>query len=154
MDTADRDCRLYNVFGILQAGNGCFRNETFLRYHESGGDGQRAFHFVLGNDTRTAVTSTLSASVRHHRLKKTEGRKVRRDSCFTLSTRTLPYRLPSKRLWHNGRAARATLATAALTYNSNKELYAQKVVSEFSLKTAENAYLPPRHSSRRAKPRR
>lgn len=38
-------------------------------------------------------------------------------------------------------AARAALATAALTYNSNKELYAQKVVSEFSLKTAENAYL-------------
>lgn len=41
----------------------------------------------------------------------------------------------------NVEAARAALATAALTYNSNKELYAQKVVSEFSLKTAENAYL-------------
>ena len=38
-------------------------------------------------------------------------------------------------------AARAALATAELTYNSNKELYAQKVVSEFSLKTAENSYL-------------
>ena len=67
MDTADRDCRLYNVFGILQAGIGCFRNETFLRYHESGGDGQRAFHFVLGNDTRTAGHRHLSASVGHHR---------------------------------------------------------------------------------------
>ena len=33
------------------------------------------------------------------------------------------------------------MATAELTYNSNKELYAQKVVSEFSLKTAENTYL-------------
>ena len=31
--------------------------------------------------------------------------------------------------------------SAELTYKSNKELYAQKVVSEFSLKTAENSYL-------------
>ena len=38
-------------------------------------------------------------------------------------------------------AARAATSTAELTYKSNKELYAQKVVSEFSLKTAENSYL-------------
>lgn len=38
-------------------------------------------------------------------------------------------------------AARAALGTAELTYKSNKELYAQKVVSEFSLKTTENSYL-------------
>ncbi len=38
-------------------------------------------------------------------------------------------------------AARAAMSTAELTYQSNKELYAQKVVSEFSLKTAENSYL-------------
>ena len=41
----------------------------------------------------------------------------------------------------NVEAARAALGTAELTYKSNKELYAQKVVSEFSLKTAENTYL-------------
>ena len=41
----------------------------------------------------------------------------------------------------NVEAARAALGTAELTYKSNKELYAQKVVSEFSLKTAENSYL-------------
>ena len=29
MDTADRDCRLYSVDGILQAGTGC-RSETFF----------------------------------------------------------------------------------------------------------------------------
>ena len=41
----------------------------------------------------------------------------------------------------NVKSAKAGLATAELTYNSNKELYAQKVVSEFSLKTSENSYL-------------
>ena len=33
------------------------------------------------------------------------------------------------------------IGSRELTYNSNKELYAQKVVSEFSLKTSENSYL-------------
>ena len=33
------------------------------------------------------------------------------------------------------------MATAELTYNSNKELFAKKVVSEFTLRTSENQYL-------------
>lgn len=36
---------------------------------------------------------------------------------------------------------KAALATASLSYDSNKELYAQKVVSDYTLKTAENNYL-------------
>ena len=56
----------------------------------------------------------------------TEGQKVRRgQSLFIIDQ--VPYK--------------AALGTAELTYKSNKELYAQKVVSEFSLKTAENSYL-------------
>ena len=39
------------------------------------------------------------------------------------------------------KSAKAGLATAELTYNSKKELFAKKVVSEFDLKTAENSYL-------------
>lgn len=53
----------------------------------------------------------------------------------------VPYKAALKTAVANVEAARAALATAELTYNSNKELYAQKVVSEFSLKTAENSYL-------------
>ena len=53
----------------------------------------------------------------------------------------IPYRAALKTAVANVEAARAAMATAELTYNSNKELYAQKVVSEFSLKTAENTYL-------------
>lgn len=37
--------------------------------------------------------------------------------------------------------AEANLATAELTYQSAKELHAQKVVSDFNLKTNRNAYL-------------
>lgn len=41
----------------------------------------------------------------------------------------------------NVAAARASLATAQLTYNSKQELFRQKVVSEFDLNTAANALL-------------
>ena len=142
MDTADRDCRLYNVFGILQAGIGCFRNETFLCYHESGGDGQRAFHFVLSNDTRDGqdidIYPQVSGTI--EKLCVTEGQKVRRGQLLFIIDQ-VPYKAALKTAVANVEAARAALATAELTYNSNKELYAQKVVSEFSLKTAENSYL-------------
>ena len=70
----------------------------------------------------------------------TEGQKVRRGQLLFIIDQ-VPYKAALKTAVANVEAARAALATAALTYNSNKELYAQKVVSEFSLKTAENAYL-------------
>ena len=70
----------------------------------------------------------------------TEGQKVRRgQSLFIIDQ--VPYKAALKTAIANVEAARAALGTAELTYKSNKELYAQKVVSEFSLKTAENSYL-------------
>ena len=70
----------------------------------------------------------------------TEGQKVRRgQSLFIIDQ--VPYKAALKTAIANMEAARAALGTAELTYKSNKELYAQKVVSEFSLKTAENSYL-------------
>ena len=79
----------------------------------------------------------------------TEGQKVRRgQSLFIIDQ--VPYKAALKTAVANVEAARAALATAALTYNSNKELYAQKVVSEFSLKTAENAYLTAKAQHRSA----
>ena len=69
-----------------------------------------------------------------------EGQKVRRGQLLFIIDQ-VPYRAVLKTATANVEAARAALATAELTYKSNKELYAQKVVSEFSLKTAENSYL-------------
>ena len=70
----------------------------------------------------------------------TEGQTVRRGQLLFVIDQ-IPYRAALKTAVANVEAARAAMATAELTYNSNKELYAQKVISEFSLKTAENTYL-------------
>ena len=70
----------------------------------------------------------------------TEGQTVRRGQLLFVIDQ-IPYRAALKTAVATVEAARAAMATAELTYNSNKELYAQKVVSEFSLKTAENTYL-------------
>lgn len=70
----------------------------------------------------------------------TEGQTVRRGQLLFVIDQ-IPYRAALKTAVANVEATRAAMATAELTYNSNKELYAQKVVSEFSLKTAENTYL-------------
>ena len=70
----------------------------------------------------------------------TEGQTVRRGQLLFVIDQ-IPYRAALKTAVANVEAARAAMATAELTYNSNTELYAQKVVSEFSLKTAENTYL-------------
>ena len=70
----------------------------------------------------------------------TEGQTVRRGQLLFVIDQ-IPYRAALKTAVANVEAARAAMATAELTYNSNKELYAQKVVSEFSLNTAENTYL-------------
>lgn len=79
------------------------------------------------------------------RLCVSEGEKVRRGQVLFVIDQ-VPYQAALKTAVANVEAAKASLATAELTYNSNKELYAQKVVSEFSLKTAENSYLTAKAS--------
>lgn len=69
-----------------------------------------------------------------------EGQKVRRGQVLFVIDQ-VPYKAALQTALANMEAAKAGLATAELTYSSSKELYAQKVVSEFSLKTAENSYL-------------
>lgn len=69
-----------------------------------------------------------------------EGQKVRRGQVLFVIDQ-VPYRAAWNTAVANVEAAKAGLATAELTYNSTKELYARKVVSEFNLKTAQNGYL-------------
>ena len=140
MDTADRDCRLYSVDGILQAGTGC-RSEIFLCSNADRDSGQRTFFLLFGEHTRTAgfdIYPQVSGTI--EKLCVTEGQKVRRGQPLFIIDQ-VPYRAALKTATANVEAARAAMSTAELTYQSNKELYAQKVVSEFSLKTAENSYL-------------
>lgn len=74
------------------------------------------------------------------RLCVSEGEKVRRGQILFVIDQ-VPYKAALTTALANVEAAKAGLATAELNYKSNKELYAQKVVSEFTLKTAENNYL-------------
>lgn len=69
-----------------------------------------------------------------------EGEPVRKGQVLFIIDQ-VPYKAALQTAVANVRAAKASLATAELTYNSNKELYAQKVVSEVNLQTTENAYL-------------
>lgn len=69
-----------------------------------------------------------------------EGEKVRQGQVLFVIDQ-VPYKAALNTALANVEAAKAAVATAKLNYDSNKELYAQKVVSEFTLKTTENAYL-------------
>lgn len=74
-----------------------------------------------------------------------EGQKVHRgQSLFIIDQ--VPYQAALNTARANVEVAKAQLATAELSYNSNKELFAQKVVSEYTLKTAENTYLTAKAS--------
>lgn len=69
-----------------------------------------------------------------------EGQRVHKgQSLFIIDQ--VPYRAAVNTAEANVKVAQAALATAELAYNSNKELYAQKVVSQYTLQTAENQYL-------------
>lgn len=74
------------------------------------------------------------------RLCVSEGEKVSRGQTLFIIDQ-VPYKAALTTALANVEAAKAGVATAELNYNSNKELYAQKVVSEFTLKTAQNNYL-------------
>lgn len=52
----------------------------------------------------------------------------------------VPYKAALNTAEANVKSARAALATAQLTYDSNKELFAQKVVSDYTLSTARNSF--------------
>lgn len=69
-----------------------------------------------------------------------EGENVRKGQVLFVIDQ-VPYKAALNTALANQEAAKASLSTAELNYNSNKELRAQKVVSEFTLKTSENSYL-------------
>lgn len=69
-----------------------------------------------------------------------EGQKVRQGQVLFIIDQ-VPYLAALRTAEANVEAARAGVATSQLTYDSKKELYAQKVISEFDLKTSYNNLL-------------
>lgn len=69
-----------------------------------------------------------------------EGQTVRKGQVLFVIDQ-VPYRAALQTAVANVEAARASVATAQLTYDSKKELFAQKVISEFDLQTSYNTLL-------------
>ena len=69
-----------------------------------------------------------------------EGDKVRQGQTLFILDQ-VPYQAALNTAEANVKSAEAALATAELNYDSNKELFAQKVVSDFTLTTARNNFL-------------
>ena len=100
------------------------------------------------------LTSTYSATIRGRqdidiypqvsgtltRLCVSEGEEVRRGQVLFVIDQ-VPFRAALNTAIANVQAMKAGLATAQLNYDSSKELYAEKVISEHQLRTAENALL-------------
>ena len=115
---------------------------------------ETGYEVMTVSPTDRMISSAYSATIRGRqdidiypqvsgtieRLCVTEGEKVRKGQILFVIDQ-VPYKAALNTAIANVKSAKAGLATAELTYNSNKELYAQKVVSEFSLKTSENSYL-------------
>ena len=69
-----------------------------------------------------------------------EGQAVRKGQVLFIIDQ-VPYRAALQTAEANLEAARASVATAQLTYDSKKELFAQNVISEFDLQTSYNNLL-------------
>lgn len=79
-----------------------------------------------------------------------EGDKVSRGQLLFVINQ-VPYRAALATAVAAKKSAEAQLSSALLTYNSNKELFAQKVVSSYTLQTSENAYLTAKAQLAQAK---
>lgn len=85
-----------------------------------------------------AILPQVSGTIQ--RVMVTEGQQVKKgQSLFIIDQ--VPYRSALNTASANVQAAKAGLATAQLSLESAKELYAQKVISEHQLKTTENAFM-------------
>ena len=69
-----------------------------------------------------------------------EGEKVHTGQTLFIIDQ-VPYQAALNTAIANVKSAQAALATAELTYESNKELRKQNVVSDYTLRTSENSYL-------------
>ena len=90
------------------------------------------------------VTGTIT------RLCVNEGQAVKRGQVLFIIDQ-VPYQAALATARANMEAADATLATAQLTYDSKKELFAQNVISAYELKTAENNLLMAKAGRAQAK---
>lgn len=118
----------------------------------TGGTAEYAVTTISATDTE--VATSYSATIRGRqdidiypqvggtisRVLITEGEKVRRGQVLFIIDQ-VPYKAALQTAEANVAAAKAGVATAQLTYDSKKELFARNIISQFDLQTSENALL-------------
>ena len=97
---------------------------------------------LLGDDPRSSGYRKLTRRCRARSPRSciNEGQRVRNGQTLFIIDQ-VPYKAALQTAEANVAAAKASVATAQLTYDSKKELFARKVVSQFDLSTAENNLL-------------
>lgn len=126
---------------------------------------QKGYNLVtLTADTDKEIMTSYSASIEGmqdidiypqvsgyiEKLNVSEGDVVRQGEILFVIDQ-VPYKAALETAVANVEVAKASLATAELTYKSTKELYAKKVVSSFNLQTTENEYLTAKAQLAQAK---
>lgn len=116
------------------------------------GPGQYAVITVATSDREIPISNTATIQGRQDiaiypqvsgtisQLCVTEGQKVSKGQTLFIIDQ-VPYKAALQTAEANVAAAEAGVATAQLTYDSKKELFAKNVVSQFDLQTAENNLL-------------
>lgn len=122
-----------------QAGNaGMTPSYTTMQVAEADRELTTSYSATIRGRQDIDILPQVSGTI--ERLCVSEGQKVRRGQLLFVIDQ-VPYKAALKTALANVEVAKAALATAELNYNSNKELHAQKVVSDFTLQTAYNNYL-------------
>lgn len=125
---------------------------------------QASFKTMTVSRSDKALSTSYSASIKGkqdidiypqvagkiQRLCVREGDKVSRGQLLFVIDQ-VPYRAALATALAAEKSAQAQLSSALLTYNSNKELFAQKVVSSYTLQTSQNAYLTAKAQLAQAK---
>ncbi len=132
---------------------GCFLLATSCQQKKTEQVSSADFKTMTVSRKTIGVESSYSASIKGRqdidiypqvsgkiqRLCVKEGDKVAKGQLLFVIDQ-VPYRAALATALANERQAKAALATAKLTYEENRELLAQKVISSYAYKTSENAY--------------
>lgn len=116
--------------------------------------GEAEYSVMTVSTTEATIPTTHSATIRGRqdiaiypqvsgtisKLCVNEGEVVRKGQLMFVIDQ-VPYKAALQTAEANVAAAKAGVATAQLTYNSKKELFAKKVISQFDLSTSENQLL-------------
>lgn len=133
---------------------GCLAGLTACQSNKQEQPQQSYATTVIRTDADKEITTSYSASIEGmqdidiypqvsgylEKLNVSEGDIVRKGQILFVIDQ-VPYKAALQTAVANVAVAKASLATAELTYKSTQKLHEQKVVSDFNLKTNENAYL-------------